>query len=45
MARFIIQRRLTDPDGIKDFDTGGYRYREDLSDGDNWVFLRDQAAD
>lgn len=41
MARFIIQRRLTDPDGIKDFDTGGYRYREELSDGDNWVFLRD----
>ena len=45
MARFIIQRRLTDPEGMKDFDTGGYRYRADISDGGNWVFLRDQAAD
>lgn len=41
MARFIIQRRLTDPDQIKAFDTGGYRYRNDLSDDGNWVFLRD----
>lgn len=45
MARFIIQRRLTDAEGIKEFDTGGYRFREDLSEGDSWVFLRDQAAD
>ena len=41
MARFVIQRRLTDPEGIKDFDLGGYGYRADLSDGDRWVFLRD----
>lgn len=45
MARFIIQRRLTDAEGIKEFDTGGYAYRADLSDGDSWVFVRDQAAD
>ena len=41
IARFIIQRRLTDPEGIKDFDLGGYRYMEDMSEGDRWVFLRD----
>ncbi|WP_299845401.1 peroxide stress protein YaaA [uncultured Roseovarius sp.] len=41
MARFIIQHRLTDPNAIKDFDVGGYRYRQDLSDDANWVFLRD----
>lgn len=41
MARFIIQRRLTDAEGIKDFDFGGYRYRPEMSEGDNWVFLRD----
>ena len=41
MARFIIQNRLTDPKSIRDFDSGGYRYRADLSDGSNWVFLRD----
>lgn len=41
MARFIIQNRLRDPDAIKEFDAGGYRFREDLSQEDRWVFLRD----
>lgn len=41
MARFIIQRRLTDPEGLKDFDTGGYRYQSGLSEPDRPVFLRD----
>ena len=41
MARYIIQRRLTDPEGIKEFDSGGYSYRPELSEGDRWVFLRD----
>ncbi|MDV4144762.1 peroxide stress protein YaaA [Shimia sp. FJ5] len=40
MARFIIQRRLTDPEGLKDFDLGGYAYQPDMSEGDRWVFLR-----
>ncbi len=44
MARFIIQRRLTDPEGIRDFDTGGYRFSPDLSEGDRWVFLRSAEA-
>ena len=44
MARFIIQRRLTDPEGVKDFDSGGYGFRADLSEGDRWVFLRDAVA-
>lgn len=41
MARFIIQRRITDPEGIKDFDLGGYRFQPEMSEGDRWVFLRD----
>ena len=44
MARFIIQHRLTDPNGLRDFDLGGYRFRPDMSDGDRWVFLRAVAA-
>jgi cytoplasmic iron level regulating protein YaaA (DUF328/UPF0246 family) len=40
MARFIIQRRLTDPAGLRDFDSGGYRYRADLSTADRPVFVR-----
>lgn len=41
MARFMIERRITDAQGLKDFDTGGYRFNADMSDGDRWVFLRD----
>ncbi|WP_299349362.1 peroxide stress protein YaaA [uncultured Shimia sp.] len=41
MARYIIQRRLTDPEGLKDFDLGGYTYKPDMSEGDKLVFLRD----
>jgi hypothetical protein len=41
MARFIVQNRLTDPQALRDFDAGGYRFRPDLSQGDRLVFLRD----
>ncbi len=41
MARYIIQNRLVDPEGLKDFDTGGYQFRADLSETDRWVFLHD----
>ncbi len=41
MARFIIQNRLKDPQAIRDFDSGGYRYNAEISEGDSWVFLRD----
>ena len=41
MARFVIERRITDPEGLKDFDTGGYRFNAGMSEGDRWVFLRD----
>ena len=40
MARFIIQNRLSDPDGLKDFDSGGYAYRSEMSTSDKPVFLR-----
>src|SRR6056297_694009 len=44
MARFVIQNRLTDPDALKEFDTGGYRYNAEMSEGDSMVFLRDYPA-
>ena len=44
MARFIIQRRLTDPSGLKDFDLGGYAYRDDMSSPDRPVFVRPEEA-
>lgn len=41
MARYIVQHRLTDPEGLKDFDSGGYAYVPDQSDAQKWLFLRD----
>ncbi|GAA6175770.1 peroxide stress protein YaaA [Sulfitobacter pacificus] len=44
MARFIIQKRLTDAEAIKDFDTGGYAYQPDISTPEKPVFLRDYPS-
>jgi uncharacterized protein len=43
MARFVVQNRITDPAGLKDFDTGGYVYQADQSEPMRPVFLRDEA--
>lgn len=40
MARFAMERRATDPEVLKSFDSGGYRFAPDLSEGDRWVFVR-----
>ena len=44
MARFIIENRVTNIDGLKDFDLGGYRFAPKASDGDILVFHRAEAA-
>ncbi|MBT9385890.1 peroxide stress protein YaaA [Pseudooceanicola sp. CBS1P-1] len=41
MARFVIERRLSDPEGLKDFDLGGYIYQPERSSDDQFVYLRD----
>ncbi len=41
MARFIVQNRISDAEGLKDFDFGGYQFQPEKSDGDRWLFLRD----
>ena len=40
LARFIIQHQLTDSEYIKGFDSEGYSYSEQLSNGEEWVFIR-----
>jgi len=42
MARFIIQERITDPERIKAFNGGGYRYHARTSTDQEWVFRRPQ---
>ena len=40
MARYMVQNRIDRPDGLKDFDGGGYRYQPALSSDNEWVFTR-----
>ena len=42
MTRYIIDRRIENPEAIKDFDLGGYRFAADMSDDKKWVFQRPQ---
>jgi hypothetical protein len=41
MSRYIIDNKVTEPDVIKQFDYEGYRFNEDMSKADEWVFIRD----
>ena len=46
LARHVIENRLTNPDDLASFATGGYRFMPDLSEGVRYVFLRDlQSSD
>ena len=40
MARYVIDNRIDRADGLKDFNIDGYRFRSDLSQGDDWTFTR-----
>lgn len=44
MARFIVQHRIAAPEGLRDFDSGGYVYQSDASSPDSPVFLRDYPS-
>jgi hypothetical protein len=41
MSRYIIDNELQDADAIKNFDYDGYRFNAEMSQGDDWVFIRD----
>lgn len=40
MARYVIQHRLKDADGLRDFDYGGYSYDAERSTPEKPVFIR-----
>ncbi|MGB0524356.1 MAG: peroxide stress protein YaaA [Flammeovirgaceae bacterium] len=40
MAAFIIKNKIEEVEHIKAFDTEGYAYNADLSNGNEWVFTR-----
>lgn len=43
MARFAIERRIDDPEALKDFDADGWRFEPGASGATTWVFRRDAA--
>jgi uncharacterized protein len=40
MARYIMERRIVDIDGLKDFETGGYRFHPSNNDSNLMYFRR-----
>jgi len=44
MTRYVIENRIDDPEALKSFSDGGYKYKAALSDEDRWVFQRPQPA-
>jgi len=40
MANYIIENKISDINALKNFDSAGYEYSEDLSKGNDWVFTR-----
>ena len=42
MSAYIIQHRLNNPESIKNFDIGGYRFRAAMSNNSDWVFTREE---
>ncbi len=44
MTSYMVKNRISSLKRLKAFDWEGYYYSEALSDGDDWVFLRDKPA-
>jgi hypothetical protein len=42
LSRYVIRNRLTDPEQLKAFAEDGYRFNEEMSAGNKWVFTRRQ---
>jgi len=43
MTSFIIKNRISNPEDIKSFNLNGYRFKQELSEGGNWVWIRGNA--
>lgn len=44
MARYLVEQRIEQPEGMLSFEHDGYRFDPDLSGEDDWVFVRDQPS-
>ncbi len=41
MTRYINDHKIDKPETIQQFDIDGYRFSPEMSEGDDWVFIRD----
>ncbi len=44
MCRYAIQNRITQVGDLKGFNLEGYRFSDEQSSGDTWIFLRDEQT-
>ncbi|MCM2973179.1 peroxide stress protein YaaA [Larsenimonas suaedae] len=44
MGDWMIRHRLDDPEALKAFDVDGYQFSASMSQGDEWVFIREEAS-
>lgn len=44
MARYIVDERLSKPEGMKSFSTAGYQYQPSLSSDSRWTYTRHAQA-
>ncbi|MGD8933325.1 MAG: peroxide stress protein YaaA [Gammaproteobacteria bacterium] len=44
MADYILRNRIENPEDIKQFREGGYRFSKQLSDDSQWTFVRPQPS-
>ena len=42
MTRAIVTSRIDSPEALKDLKVDGYTFREDMTQGNRWVFARKQ---
>ena len=42
MVNYAIKNNITQAEELKNFDSAGYRYADELSDAKQWVFIRDE---
>ena len=40
MVRFMAEKQILEPEEMRDFNWSSYRFREDLSDDENYIFIR-----
>ena len=44
LSRYIIKNRLNSPEELKSFTDDGYRFNSQLTQGNEWVFSRNQES-